>query len=220
MNTNTRTPVGESEARTIMGDNFFGVNNALEAFSQDISAEQALHLSEIVTSDGRPMYVEELIRCRDTHLLVADIGLSILEIKSASHDIRRSKVFDRQDWYGFQDFATHWGKGGWWLVRKNPVVGSTSTNKSFLEQCALLSDDEEIPPSRVMAYAMAGHFLNTGERLFEGVCVRCSDFDSDGLRVMVGHLSGRGLYISACWDDGRLDSIGLSAAQKSRRVSL
>ena len=65
-----------------------------------------------------------------------------------------------------------------------------------------------------MVYTMVGHFLATGERLFENTYVRCSDVDSDGVRASVGDFSARGLLVYHWGDDLCLDSFGLSSARK------
>lgn len=60
-----------------------------------------------------------------------------------------------------------------------------------------------------------GHFLSTGERLFEKIYVRCMDVASVGLRVFVGRFAADGLrvYDFLC-DDHRLDGLGVSASRK------
>jgi hypothetical protein len=98
------------------------------------------------------------------------------------------------------------------LVRKEPITNSTS--KTWNDQQALLSKDEETPTARIVVYTMVGHFLATGERLFEKIYVRCVDLGSDGSRVGVGRFDAEGLYVNCCWGDCRYDSIGLSAARK------
>lgn len=100
----------------------------------------------------------------------------------------------------------------WKLVRKTPVANSTS--KTWSEQQALLMSNEETPTARVMVYMIIGHFLATGERLFEKVYVRCLDLDSDGYRVNVGSFDSNGLFVGNYWDDLRYDRIGVSAARK------
>jgi hypothetical protein len=101
----------------------------------------------------------------------------------------------------------------WWqLVRKTPVPNSTS--KTWQEQQALLSEKEETPTARVMVYTIIGHFLATGERLFENVYARCSDVDSDGYRVYVGYFSAYGLVVSYVWDGRRSGRVGVASVRK------
>jgi len=79
---------------------------------------------------------------------------------------------------------------------------------------ALLSKDEETPTARIVVYTIVGHFLATGERLFEKIYVRCVDLDSDRRRVYVGRFGAEGMYVDMYWGDVPNDRIGLSAARK------
>ena len=65
-----------------------------------------------------------------------------------------------------------------------------------------------------MVYTIVGHYLSTGERLFENVYVRTSSLDSDGLRVYVGHFDAGGLRVGYIWDDYRSAYLGLASARK------
>lgn len=64
-----------------------------------------------------------------------------------------------------------------------------------------------------MVYAIIGHYLATGERLFENICVRCSNLNSDGHRVYVGYFDRDGLNVYY-WDDLRFDYFGLASSRK------
>jgi hypothetical protein len=98
------------------------------------------------------------------------------------------------------------------LVRKVPVINST--NKTWDEQQELLGNDEETPTAQVMVYTIIGHFLATGERLFEDFYVSCSEFASDGYRVYVGDFVDIGLDINSFWDTDRGVKKGVSSAKK------
>jgi len=139
-----------------------------------------------------------------------------------SHIARRSSfhltilvLFYSHDdaWYNKQAFAKDKGEVGWQLVRKAPIVDST--NKTWNEQQALLSKDEETPKAQVVVYTIIGHFLATGERLLENIYVRTSSLDSGGDRVNVGNFDAKGLNVNNWNDDNRNDNIGLSAARQS-----
>lgn len=64
----------QKRAREIMGRNFFGVEEAIKHFGVNPSRSQLAALAEIPWSE------EVLAACRDTHVLVAVLPLSILEI--------------------------------------------------------------------------------------------------------------------------------------------
>lgn len=192
------------QARAIMGKNFFGVEEAIKHFGVNPSKQQLAYLAEV------PFTEEVLKSCKDTHVLVAVFPMSILDIRGK---VERKLFYSHDDaWYNKQAFAEDKGEVGWQLVRKVPIADST--NKTWNEQQALLSKDEETPKAQVVVYTIIGHFLATGERLFENIYVRCSDLDSDGLRVSVGDFDAEGLHVNDWYDGHRRGGLGLSAARK------
>jgi hypothetical protein len=193
-------------AREIMGKNFFGIEEAIKHFGVNATKQQLAYLTEV------PFSEEVLKSCKDTHVLVAMFPLSILDIRGIAKKQSDRTLFYSQDWYDEQAFAKDKGKVGWQLVRKEPIANSTS--KTWNDQQALLSKDEETPTARIMVYTMVGHFLATGERLFEKIYVRCVDLDSDGCRVHVGLFGSVGFDVLVCFGDDRGVSIGLSATRK------
>lgn len=193
-------------AREIMGENYFGVEEAIKHFGVNPSKQQLTYLIEV------PFMEEVLKSCKDTHILVAVFPLSILDVRTIAKKFVNQTLFYNQDWYDKQAFTKDKGEVGWQLVRKEPIVNST--NKNWNEQQALISKDEETPKAQIVVYMMISHFLATGERLFEKVYVRCFDLDSDGYRVSVGHFDDEGLGVDSCWDDGRDGSIGVSSTRK------
>jgi hypothetical protein len=193
-------------AREIMGMNYFGIEETIRHFGVNPSKQQLAYLSEV------PFSEEVLKSCKDTHVLVAVFPLSILDVRTITKKLAGQTLFYNQDWYDKQAFAKDKGEVGWQLVRKEPVANSTS--KNWNEQQALLSKDEETPKARIVVYTMVGHFLATGECLFEKVYVRCSDLVSGGNRVFVGVFDSEGLIVNYYWDDYRSDGIGVSSARK------
>ena len=192
----------QKHAREIMGQNFFGVEEAIRHFGVTPSRQQLVVLSKILFAEAT------LEACCDTHALVAVFPLSILKVRGKM----TSKLFYDQSWYNKESFAKDKGDVSWQLVRKTPVANSMSSTWS--EQQALLQDNEETPTARVMVYTTIGHFLSTTERLFEKIHVRCSSVVSGGNRVYVGDFGSDGLGIHNYWDDYRNDFLGLSSARK------
>lgn len=190
-------------ARSIMGQNFFGIEEAIKHFKVNPSKSQLATLAEIPWSE------EVLESVKETHILVAVFPLSILDIRGRCRDQR---LFYGQDWYNNEAFAKAKGECVWQLIHKTPVADSTK--KTWGEQQALLDSNEETPTARVMVYTIIGHFLAEGARLFEKIYVRCSDLDSDGDRVYVGCFGSGGLYVYGYWDDNQYSDIGLSGARK------
>jgi len=193
----------QKRAREIMGRNFFGVEEAIKYFGVNPTSQQTVALSEIPFSEA------VLEQSKNTHVLVAIFSLSILEIRGKVQD---KGLFYNQDWYNKQSFAKERGEVIWQLVRKTPVDNSTS--KNWQEQQALLGKANEVPTAQVMVYTIIGHYLATGERLFEHIYVRTSSVDSDGFRVDLGRFDSSGLNFNGWWDDTRLGNLGLASARK------
>ncbi|OGZ20684.1 MAG: hypothetical protein A2654_00105 [Candidatus Nealsonbacteria bacterium RIFCSPHIGHO2_01_FULL_43_31] len=192
----------QKRAREIMGRNFFGVEEAIKHFGVNPTRQQLAALSEIPFSEA------VLEQSKDTHVLVAVFPLSILEIRGKVD----SKLFYDQSWYNKESFAKERGEVNWQLVRKTPVDNSTS--KNWLEQQVMLGKDDEVPTAQVMIYTIIGHYIATGERLFENTYVRTSSVDSGGRRVGVGVFGSEGLGVDSWWDGYRVGDIGVSSARK------
>ena len=190
-------------AREIMGRNMFGVEEAIKHFGVNPTRYQLFCLSEV------PFSEEVLRSMKDTHILVAVFTMSILDIRG---HVEGKDLFYNQDWYNKQAFGKDKGEVSWQLVHKELI--ENSTGKNWNEQQALLGKDEETPSAQVMVYTIVGHFLATGERLFEKIYVRTSSLDSGGYRVHVGGFDSKGLDVNDFWGGRRGGDIGLSAARK------
>jgi hypothetical protein len=194
----------QKHAREIMGKNFFGIEEAIKYFGINSSRQQLAALSEIPWSEAT------LKEYKNTHVLVAVFPLSILEIRGK---VERSLFYSHEDaWYNKESFTKSKGEASWQLVRKTPV--ENSTNKTWSDQQTLLAKNEETPTAQVMVYTIIGHFLSTGERLFENVYVRCSDLGSGGSRVHVGDFDSKGLDVGSYSGGACFDSLGLASARK------
>lgn len=195
----------QKRAREIMGVNIFGVEENIKHFAINPTRQQLAVLSEVP-------FTEEVLQARkDTHVLIATFQLSILDIRNKAP---RNLFYSHDDaWYNKQSFAKDKGEVGWHLVRKTLVQNSTS--KTWSEQQALLGKDDETPTARVMVYTIIGHFMATGERLFEHIYVRTSSVDSDDDRVYVGDLGSDGLHVGSRWGDYRGGYLGVASSRKS-----
>jgi hypothetical protein len=192
-------------AAEIMGRGFHGTD-ALER-----------HLDVKLSPTSKKLFLtvpytpEVLQACRETHVLVACGALSLMDVWR----VQTLLFYAKSDpWYGdlSEWFAHSKVKAGWQLVRKNPVWDSTI--KTWDEQNKLLWQDEQVPSASVLVQAILIHYLETKERLFEDICVRCSDVDSDGRRVNLGFLDERGLDVGYGWDGGQRSDVGLSSSRK------
>ncbi|MEK7624596.1 MAG: hypothetical protein AAB404_02680 [Patescibacteria group bacterium] len=196
--------IGQKRAREIMDKNFFGIEEAIKYFGVNTARQQLAALSEIPFSEA---VLKEL---KDAHILVAVFPLSILDIR----DKVECKLFCSHEdaWYDKQAFAEDKNEAFWQLVRKTSVPNSTS--KTWDEQQTLLGKDDETPSARVMTYVIIGHYLATGERLFDNIYVRTSSFSSDGRHVDVSSFGRDGLGFNDFWDDSPRSDIGLASARK------
>jgi hypothetical protein len=194
----------QQRAREIMGKNFFGVEEAIRHFGANPTRRQLANLSEV------PFSETTLQQCKDTHVLVAVFPLSI---RGAREKVQGKGLFYDQKWYNEEAFASERGEVSWQLVRKTSIDNSTS--KNWADQQALLGEDDEVPTAQVLVYTIIGHFLATGERLFEKIYVRTSSVRSDGYRVCVGRFGVSGLNVyDGGWDGGSDDGLGVSSARK------
>lgn len=193
----------QQRAREIMGKNMFGIEEAMKHFDIAPTKRQLAYMAEVPYSEAT------LTACKDTHILVAVFPLAIVEIREK---VAKKKPFYKQDWYDDQDFANDKGTMEWHLIRKTPIDDSTS--KKWSEQLALLSKEEYAPKAQVMVYAIIGHFLATGERLFEKIYVRCVDLGSDGYRVLLGRFNAVGLYLDSYSDDNRYGHLAVAPSRK------
>ena len=197
--------IDQKRAREIMGKNFFGVEEAIKYFDVNPSDEQFTTFLEIPFSET---VLQEL---KDSHVLVAIFPISILEIRAK---VERKLFYRHEDsWYNNQKFAKESDKAEWKLIQKTPVPDSTS--KTWQEQQELLNKEEETPTAQSMVYTIIGHYLNTGERLFEKIYVRTSSLASGGSRVNLGYFDSSGLGVNDYWDSNRYSNLAGSSFRKS-----
>ncbi|MEO5634980.1 MAG: hypothetical protein ABIR14_00090 [Candidatus Paceibacterota bacterium] len=169
-----------------MGQNFFGIEEAIGHFGVNPSERQVSSLATVPWSE------ETLYACRGSHVLVAVFRMSIFDIRCLHRNL-----FRNQEWFPDVKFTTDKGEVGWWLVCKTPR--------------RLRREVEEIPKAQVMAYTMIGNFLVTGERLFEGNFIRCSDSSEDD-NVVIGFFPE--LIVDLCDPKTDKAKYGISAALK------
>ncbi len=202
----------QSKACEIMGKNFFGIEEAEKHFGLTPSKRQLAYMAEI------PFSEETLQGCKDTHVLVAYIPTSIVSVRAKTAGAKlppNHRMFYGQDWYDKNDVGNGVSALEWHLVRKTSVPDSKS--KTWQDQKSLVDSTkiDEVPEANVMVYAIIGHFLSTGERLFEKEYVRTSTLDSDGRHVVVGSFDSVGLLVNGWDDDRRSDDIGVASSRKT-----
>ena len=148
--------------------------------------------------DNIPFSRETLRVSAGDYMLIAMFPLSVADIQNVTAiKYPEKKIFSVPDWLDDNEFARDRGKAGWYLVRTTVIEGSLMKERS--EQLKLLKPHEEIPTLRVMVYAIVGHFLATGERLFPVSGVRCSEMLAE-VRVIVGGFREGGLIVAYTLD--------------------
>jgi len=193
---------GSGLAFEIMGKNFLGVGSTVRQFKLSITEETGAAFSVI------PFTEEVLKAAKNDHILVADFGISLLDLRSK---VERGLFYD-QNWYNLYRWAQEAETPQWRLIRKHAV--SNSFNKNWNEQQFLLQANEIVPRIRQMAYVVMLNYLENNERLFEPIQVRTSDVVSNGNHVPFGDFEWGGFSVR--WRDGvRNYRIGLSSAKKS-----
>lgn len=188
-------------AREIMGENFLGIEEASQHFGVKFG-------KELARFDEIPFPEAVLEECKDTHILFAGFPLTILAVRSK---VLRDLFWQHKyAWYNKQAFAKKEKVGlRWYLIRKDIVPESTS--KTYQEQLAMLSEDEEVPKACEVVYMTILYFLATGTRLFGSIYARCQDESASGYRVSVGRFDGLVVYD---WYDAAYHSIGVVASWK------
>lgn len=198
--------ISEGAAREIMGwNNFFGVDESLEHYGIVIP-------KEYLNFPKMPFSEEILKDHRNTHILTAVLSVPIVYISKRIAAKFFYKNGSEESWYCDQNFAGEITGSGWWLVRKTPVIGSLSN--AWKNQQGLLKEAvETTPPARVVIYAMVGHCLLSGYRMFEEVFVRTGSVNNpEGRRVIVGYFDSTGMRISLDDDHRPVANVGLSSA--------
>lgn len=212
MNNGYELTASQAEACEIMDRNFFGIKEAQKHFGLTLSKRQSTYMEKV------PFSKETLYACKDTHILVAYIPVSIVSVRTKTAGAKlpvKHRMFYDQNWYSQNEVGNDMGGIEWHLIQKTSVSGSKS--KTWQDQKSLVDSTkiDEVPEPNVMVYTIIGHFLKEGVRLFEKERVRTSALTSDGNRVLVGNFAFTGLGIDRWRDDFRNDDIGVSA---SRRV--
>jgi hypothetical protein len=145
-----------------------------------------------------------------THILVAVFPLSLTEINIRTHN---KGIFCGPDLYK-KDFSDDdCSLASWMLIKREPVEDSFLKNWSEQEELVYSScDDEDSPGVQVLAYAIVGHYLASGEKLFKNCFVRTSSIGPrKNTHVDVGPFGLHGLGISYNPDDRKAPNMGIAS---------
>lgn len=193
-------------ARHIMGKNFLGMEETIRFLKVSKAEKKAMaKLTKI------PFSEETLRHCKDTHVLVLDLGISILDLSKRLRMRFDSLAYSEGN---KQAFARCTEACRWRLIKKEAVPNSF--NKNWEEQLILLNKDEEVPEARQVAYMAVLYHLTNGEILFNDAWVRTRSPASNGAHVLFAYtMDGFEFTIHLSdYDDRREDDIGLSSFQQ------
>lgn len=188
-------------AREIMGANFHAIDQVIQHLKISPTKSQLRSLEAI------PAATELLEELKDQCILVPYFPLSIVELrKLAGRELFYS--LSPTWWYDTEKFANKRYGAGWHLIYKTEIPGSH--DEDWEHQ---IPDHCTIPNSTVLAYAITLHRMVTGEALFPDIYVRCSDVDSRGIPVRLGH-SSDGLGFVNRWGGRRGSVVGVAYERK------
>ena len=194
------------KAAEIMGKNVFGIAEAMKYYKVKPTKKELKEL-EVV-----PFSEEKLRAYAATHILVADFGLSVMDVWEQHGEL----FYCRMDpWYGNRceaKWARKRVKAQWRLLRKTAVPDSF--NKYLSEQEALLTKEEEVPEAREMVYMVIEHYLATDEMLFWSGYVRTKNLSGDGRRIRIGRFDSSGLGIDFWYGDANY-YVGLASSVRA-----
>lgn len=188
-------------ARAILGTNYIGVEKSIEHLNVMPSAADFKALEEV------PFSEDELEACKDTHILVAVLPVSVMDLWERAKHLFYDEVDPE---YRNQAFAKRKGQAGWHLIRRDIVPGST--HKTWQEQQSMLMPNEEAPTARVLTYAVILTVQATDVKLLWNNDARVSDMDSRGIGVSV--FFGGGLRFFYIGDGSCISNLGVSSSRK------
>lgn len=228
-------------ARTVMGCNFFGPEDAQHCFGIELAPEVVDYFTQVPFSEGM------LLSSRTTHVLVAMIRLSIRQLQemarvgqlkfvptlTSTHGetIGDLPIFCDQNLDDRQLLADVSGPYRWRLIAKSPVPGSL--NKPWDDQLRLFEGNgraphsesdqhgvasDEVPVVHEVVYTAIAHFLATGEWLYENAFLRCANPITRNSHVTVGYFGPEGLAISQATRTQTVPSLGLASARVASRL--
>jgi len=235
----TEEPRMHSAARAIMGENFLG-------FAEVSSVFGAMTDTKVQALVDIPFSPATLKACRDTHVLFADTGISIVDIRLRMW-MESMFTAEANSWYDRQEFAESTEPVSWRLLRMSPIEGSE--NLDWSEQLLVLGKDEQVPTARQATYALMlmacavnsyRRFLEdcyvrtsssidsvarsskrrSGQQTFEGLCLEPSSKPIEEQHAYLGRfqrLAG-GLFIGRMNDGMRRPDLALLSSKKPQRT--
>ncbi len=195
-------------ARRVLGsNNVFGIEENEKYFGITLSAADKAQYYNTYTE-------ATLTAKKDTHMLVLVLpGVSIADLQAK---LPAGTIAFCDAWNASQLAFGKMRAGSWHLIRKDPAPGSLGLLQS--QQFGKLAGVPiEAPPEALtLVYAMAGHYLATGEVLMPSIFGRTLDNTAPGgTNLMTAFVGGNayGAAVGICSDWGEIASpvIGMAA---------
>jgi hypothetical protein len=148
------TPVTVSQANQIMGRNYHGLKGARTQLAASLSREEVMTMTKI------PFSRQQLVSCRDTHILVAVVPVGVVHalVRYGRTNLLRVQAMGRA--------AHRTPVLGWHLIQKTPLKDSNRL-KTEAQVLAVRQACRRVPEIGVMVQAIGRHFDESGEKLFE-----------------------------------------------------
>lgn len=199
--------VSQERARSIMGNNFLGIEEACDYFRYSPLPLESNSLRDVPFSEAT------LGGLKESHILAAVFPLSIVDM-CAIERVSNEELLQLEPWHHHnKSFAKKRREGSCWqLICKTFVP--CSIEKQWEEQIALLRKNCSVPSARIMAYVLIGHYFQTGERLFGDIHVRTSSVSCEQ-HVLIGHFNEKGIDVIDSASDSEADvHIGICSLVK------
>lgn len=210
-------------ARAVMGKNFFGIEEWSSLYGVSFTKKQLREVADFPWGEdilNAPCPFVEGKSIKETHF--AFLGIPSVNGKPLTilkwHELHLATgqpkfYFANNPWYGNQKFATEVTCELRWYLMPLEIVPS-STNKTYQEQVAMLTQDYEVPNAIEEVTKSILYYRKNGIRLNQSRWSRCQDVTSVGYRVNVGHFGESGLHVNSHWDGHRHSYIGVAASRK------
>jgi hypothetical protein len=186
-------------ARAIMGNNFFGVEEAIKYLKVNPSRQALAYLAEIP-------FTEEVLRSvQKTHVLVAVFPISLYDLRDVCKKDGDPVSYWERWWLSPEgrhpwDQAALIGRAqchiGWRLISKTPV--EPPRERSWWSKPFTAKEEEifrAVPDMATVLYSIVAHYKATGERLFESCFVKCLSRPF-GDTPFIGYFSKEGFTFS------------------------
>ncbi len=227
--------VHQKLARSILGKNFFGVEEWSSLYGVNFSSKQLREVAEFPWSEdvlNAPCPFHKGKSVKETHfafLGLANIrgkALTILKWQELHPDSGQPKFYSYapDNWYAKEKFGNEPTCGFRWYLMPLEILPDSADktyqeqvamfDRIYQEQVAMLPADYEVPHAIEEVTKVILYYRKNGICLNSTRYGRCQDVTSGGGRVLVGYFDSVGLGVGRWSDDGRGARIGVAASRK------